>query len=328
MSRSPRHKRHSQYHWSNQLRRLLSPHTWLQLHASVALDSLRRIASNRFSSVMTAAVIGIALAMPSGLYLLLNNVERLSGSWEGQASLSIFLKDPVAPAAVTQLVQTVLGWPEIERVELITPQQALDEFSGHSGFADVLGALERNPLPNVLIVQPVAAHATPDTAAALRDKFDKLPETEFAQLDLEWVQRLYAMIDIAQRAVLVISLLLALAVLLVIGNTIRLEIQNRRDEIVVIKLIGATNGFVRRPFLYSGIWYGALGAIIAWLLVEISFMVLSAPVTKLASLYQSGFSLQTLPLQLLLLLLGTGILLGLLGSWLAVGRHLSAIRPG
>ena len=328
MSRSPRHKRHSQYHWSNQLRRLLSPRTWLQLHASVALDSLRRIASNRSSSVMTAAVIGIALAMPSGLYLLLNNVERLSGSWEGQASLSIFLKDPVAPSAVTQLVQTVLGWPEIERVELITPQQALDEFSGHSGFADVLGALERNPLPNVLIVQPVAAHATPDTAAALRDKFDKLPETEFAQLDLEWVQRLYAMIDIAQRAVLVISLLLALAVLLVIGNTIRLEIQNRRDEIVVIKLIGATNGFVRRPFLYSGIWYGALGAIIAWLLVEISFMVLSAPVTKLASLYQSGFSLQTLPLQLLLLLLGTGILLGLLGSWLAVGRHLSAIRPG
>ena len=328
MSRSPRHKRHSQYHWSNQLRRLLSPRTWLQTHASVALDSLRRMASNRSSSIMTAAVIGIALAMPSGLYLLLNNVEQLNSSWDGRASLSIFLKDSVAPAEATQLEQTVLGWPEVESVELITPQQALEEFSRHSGFADVLGTLERNPLPNVLIIQPVAAHAAPDTAAALRDKFNQLPETEFAQLDLEWVQRLSAMIDFAQRGVLVISSLLALAVLLVIGNTIRLEIQNRRDEVVVIKLIGATNGFVRRPFLYSGIWYGALGAIIAWLLVEVSFMVLSAPVTRLAGLYQSGFSLQTLPLQLLLLLLGTGILLGLLGSWLAVGRHLSAIRPG
>ena len=327
MSRSPRNKRQSQYHWSNRLLRLLSPRTWLQLHASVALDSLRRMALNRSSSIMTATVIGIALAMPAGLYLLLNNADRLSDSWGSQASLSIFLKDSIAPATATQLVQSILGWPEVEHVELITPQQALEEFSSHSGFADVLSTLERNPLPNVLIVQPVAAHAAPDTAVALRDKFNKLPETEFAQLDLEWVQRLSAMIDIARRGVLVISSLLALAVLLVIGNTIRLEIQNRRDEIVVIKLIGATNGFVRRPFLYSGIWYGGLGAIIAWLLVEGGFFVLSAPVTKLAGLYQSGFSLQTLPLQLLLLLLGTGILLGLLGSWLAVGRHLSAIRP-
>jgi cell division transport system permease protein len=285
------------------------------------------MARNRSSSIMTAAVIGIALAMPSGLYLLLNNIDRLSGSWDGQASLSIFLKDSVTADDATRLVKTVHGWPEVDGVELITPQQALEEFSRHSGFADVLDTLERNPLPNVLIIKPVAAHAGPETAAALRDKFNKLPETEFAQLDLEWVQRLSAMIDIARRGVLVISSLLALAVLLVIGNTIRLEIQNRRDEIVVTKLIGATNGFVRRPFLYSGIWYGVLGAIIAWLLVEGGFLVLSAPVTKLAGLYQSGFSLQTLPLQLLLLLLGAGMLLGLLGSWLAVGRHLSAIQP-
>jgi len=327
MSRSQKNKRHSQYHWRNRLRRLLSPRTWLQLHASVALDSLRRMARNRSSSVMTAAVIGIALAMPSGLYLLLNNIERLSGSWDGQASLSVFLKDSVTPDAAIRLMKTVQGWPEIDRVELITPQQALEEFSRHSGFADVLGTLERNPLPSVLIVQPVAAHAGPATAAALRDKFTGLPETGLAQLDLEWVQRLSAMIEIARRGVLVVSSLLALAVLLVIGNTIRLEIQNRRDEIVVTKLIGATNGFVRRPFLYSGVWYGVLGAIIAWLLVEGGFIVLSSPVAKLAGLYESGFSLQTLPLQLLLLLLGAGMLLGLLGSWLAVGRHLSAIRP-
>ncbi len=327
MKRPRKNQRHSQYHWRNRLRRLLSPGIWLHRHASVARDSLERMGHNRLSSIMTAAVIGIALAMPSTLYLLLDNVDRLSGSWDDQASLSIFLKDTVTPETATRLLKTVQGWPEIGSAELITPAQALDEFSQHSGFADVLETLERNPLPTVLVIQPVAAHALPETAGALRDKFSKLPETEFAQLDLQWVQRLTAMLDIARRGVLVISSLLALAVLLVIGNTIRLEIQNRHDEIVVTKLIGATNGFVRRPFLYSGIWYGALGAVFAWLLVEGGFLFLSAPVAKLAGLYQSGFSLQTLPFQLLYLLLSAGILLGLLGSWLAVGRHLNDIQP-
>ena len=327
MKRPRRNQRHSQYHWRNRLRRLLSPGIWLHRHASVARDSLERMGHNRLSSIMTAAVIGIALAMPSTLYLLLDNLDRLSGSWDSQASLSIFLKDTVTPETATRLLKTVQGWPEIGSAELITPAQALDEFSQHSGFADVLETLERNPLPTVLVIQPVAAHALPETAGALRDKFSKLPETEFAQLDLQWVQRLTAMLDIARRGVLVISSLLALAVLLVIGNTIRLEIQNRHDEIVVTKLIGATNAFVRRPFLYSGIWYGALGAVFAWLLVEGGFLFLSAPVAKLAGLYQSGFSLQTLPFQLLYLLLGAGILLGLLGSWLAVGRHLNDIQP-
>jgi cell division transport system permease protein len=327
MNRARKNQRHSQHHWRANLRRRLSPRTWLQRHVSVARDSLTRMLHNRLSSIMTAAVIGIALAMPSGLYLLLDNADRLSGSWDGQASLSIFLKESVKPATATRLAETVQGWPEVDSVELITPQQALDEFSRHSGFADVLETLERNPLPTVLIILPVTAHARPTAAEALRDRLGKLPETEFAQLDLQWVQRLSAMIDIARRAVLVIASLLALAVLLVIGNTIRLEIQNRRDEIIVTKLIGATNGFVRRPFLYSGLWYGVLGAIFAWLLVEAGFLLLSTPVAKLAGLYQSGFSLQTLPFQLFYLLLGAGILLGLLGSWLAVGRHLSDIEP-
>ena len=130
-----------------------------------------------------------------------------------------------------------------------------------------------------------------------------------------------------RRGILLISVLLGLAVLLVIGNTIRLEIQNRREEILVTKLIGATNAFVRRPFLYSGIWYGILGALIAWALVQAGFWLLAGPVSHLAGLYQSAFRLQTLPMSLLNLLLGGGITLGLLGSWLAVGRHLDAIEP-
>ena len=327
MKRARRNQRHSQHHWSENLRRRLSPRTFLQRHAQVAFESLGRLYRNRIPSLMTAAVIAIALAMPSGLYLLLGNLERLSGSWDGQASRSVFLKKEITAARANTLLKHLREWPEIDSVQLITPEQALDEFSQRSGFADVLGALEENPLPAVLIVIPASEHTRPEAASALRERFSALPETELAQLDLQWVQRLTAMLEIARRGVLVVSALLALAVLLVIGNTIRLEIQNRHEEILVTKLIGATNGFVRRPFLYCGIWYGVLGAIIAWLLVETGFWLLSGPVAHLAGLYHSDFGLETLPFQLLWILLAAGISLGLLGSWLAVGRHLDAIEP-
>lgn len=327
MNRARRNQRRSPHHWTAALRRSLSPRTFLQRHAQVALDSLGRLYRNRLSSLMTAAVIGIAMALPSGLYLLLDNMDRLSGSWDGQPSLSVFLKQEVSESVAQQLAERVRTWPEISSLQLITPDQALDEFSTRSGFADVLGALTENPLPVVLIVTPTSAHTAPAAASALRERLGALPETELAQLDLEWVQRLAAIVEITRRGILIISALLALAVLLVVGNTIRLEIQNRREEILVTKLIGATNAFVRRPFLYSGIWYGALGALIAWLLVETGFWLLSGPVSQLAVLYQSGFALQTLPGQLLLVLLGGGMILGLLGSWLAVGRHLAQIKP-
>jgi cell division transport system permease protein len=320
-------RRASQHHWIEILRRKFSLGTFLQRHAQVALDSLGRLYRSRITALMTAAVIGIALALPSGLYLLLENLDRLSGAWKGQASLSVFLKHDVTETRARDLVKRVTAWPAVASVELITPQQALEEFSTRSGFGDLLATLEENPLPVVLLVQPDSAHTAPEPASALRQRFSLLPETDLAQLDLQWVQRLAAILDTARRGILIISTLLALAVLLVIGNTIRLEIQNRREEILVTKLIGATNAFVRRPFLYSGVWYGILGGLIAWLLVETGFWLLSGPVASLAGLYQSDFSLQTLPFQLLLLLPGGGIVLGLLGAWLAVGRHMKAIEP-
>jgi len=322
-----KNRRQSQHDWQDILRRRLSPRTFLQRHAQVALDSLGRLYRNRVASGMTAAVIAIALAMPSGLYLLLGNLERLSGSWDGQASLSVFLQQDITDDRAHTLAAQVRDWPEVDSLQLITPSQALEEFGQQSGFADVLGVLEENPLPYVLIVLPAGDSIDPAAASALRERFSKLPETALAQLDLQWVQRLAAILEIAQRVILIISALLALAVMLVIGNTIRLEIQNRREEILVTKLIGATNGFVRRPFLYAGIWYGALGALLAWLVVEAGFWLLAEPVSRLAGLYHSDFSLETLPLLLLGILLAGGSVLGLLGSWLAVGRHLAAIEP-
>jgi cell division transport system permease protein len=272
-------------------------------------------------------VIGIALALPAGLYLLLANLDRLSGAWEGQASLSVFLKDNIRGEEAKAVAGQVRTWPGIAEVTLVTPAQALEEFKQHSGYADVLGALEDNPLPAVLLVSPDSRHQDPVSASALKKKLRALPESDLVQLDLQWLQRLAAILDTARRIVLLVSALLALAVLLVVGNTIRLEIQNRHEEIVVTKLIGATNAFVRRPFLYSGIWFGVLGALFGWLVVESGFLLLGAPVRRLVGLYESGFELQTQPWQLLLTLLGAGTALGLLGSWLAVGRHLRSVEP-
>jgi cell division transport system permease protein len=327
MRRTGANRRRAAHATGETLKRMLAPGTLTSRHAQVALDSLGRLYRNRLATLMTVMVIGIALALPAGLYLLLANLDRLSGSWEGQVSLSVFLKDTFKGDAARKVANQVRTWPEVAAVRLITPKQALEEFSRRSGFADVLAALDENPLPAVLVVTPGANHTDPASAAALKKKLRMLPETDMVELDLQWVRRLAAILDTARRAVLLVSALLALAVLLMVGNTIRLEIQNRREEILVTKLIGATNGFVRRPFLYSGVWYGVLGAAVAWVVVELGFYLLETPVHHLVGLYEGNFELYTRPWQLLLALLGGGVTLGLVGSWLAVGRHLGAVEP-
>jgi len=302
-------------------------HNYFVRHAQVALNSLGRLYRAPLASLMTAAVIGIALALPSGLYLLTGNLQKLGSHWDGGANLSLFLHKSVnvaqARAAQTKLAQ----WPEIEQLQLITPEQALTEFRELSGFGQALELLDENPLPAVLAVKPTAEHSTAQAAAELTEKLRALPEVELAQLDLQWVKRFNTIVEIAQRAIWVMATLLGLAVLLIVGNTIRLEIQNRREEIEITKLIGATNGFIHRPFLYAGLWYGVFGALVGAVLVELAFLQLLNPVRRLAGLYQSSFSLEMLNSGELLYLLVGGATLGLLGAWIAVSRHLSAIEP-
>jgi cell division transport system permease protein len=154
-----------------------------------------------------------------------------------------------------------------------------------------------------------------------------LPQIDQAVLDLEWVQRLYSMMALGKRLVIALAALLALGVLLVVGNTIRLAIESRRDEIVIVKLVGGTNAFVRRPFLYTGLWYGLGGGILAWLIIGFGLFWLSSPVAELAGLYRSQFELQGLGIGDSLMMWLCGGLLGLAGAWLAVSRHLGAIEP-
>ncbi|MCU7877601.1 MAG: permease-like cell division protein FtsX [Candidatus Thiodiazotropha sp. (ex Lucinoma borealis)] len=308
-------------------RLLNAPQIWLQRHAQVALASLGQLTRNHLSSLMTCSVIGIALALPVGLHVMLGNLQSISGTWDSGASISLFLKQQIRDDQAASLAKKLRLHQRIEDVELITREKALAEFQALSGYADALEALDSNPLPALLVIQPKTDFTTAETAQLLVRELKLLPEAEIVQLDLQWVRRLQAITVIAQRAVVVLAALLGMAVLLIIGNTIRLEIQNRRTEIEITKLIGATNAFIRRPFLYTGFWYGLFGGIIAWLLVAISITLLSGPIAQLANLYQSAFDLSSLGISTVLTLLLGSALLGLIGSWLAVGRHLNAIEP-
>jgi cell division transport system permease protein len=296
-------------------------------HLQALLQSLGWLARNPVSSAMTVAVIGIALALPTGLHVVLKNVQSVSAGWENAAQISLFLRKNLADDRIQRLIAELKAMREVAVVTYVSPAQALEEFRQMSGFGDALNALQQNPLPAVLIVQPTLEASAPAMVENLLNRLRGSPDVELAQLDMEWVKRLYAMMEVAKRGVTVLASVLALAVLLIVGNTIRLAIQNRRDEIEVQKLIGATDAFIRRPFLYSGFWYGVLGALIAWLLVNISLWVLAPPVARLSALYDSRFELGGLGLEATFFLLLFGILLGSIGAWLAVDRHLRAIEP-
>lgn len=300
--------------------------TWLLRHAQVAVASLGTLARSPVASAMTIAVIGITLALPAGLYLVIHNVERVTRGIDPGGQVSLFLKQDVSEPVAERLAERVKKLPGVARVEHISRAQALAEFKRLSGFGEALAALDRNPLPAVIVVHPFAG-APADEIERLAADLKRLEPVDSVQLDLEWVRRLHAMLGIAERATAMLAGLLSLAVLLTVGNTIRLAILNRREEIEVIKLVGGTNGFIRRPFLYAGVLQGFLGALTAWAILGGSLLALRGPIAALADLYGSEFSLTGLNLTATVTLLAAGSLLGWLGSRIAVGRHLRAIEP-
>lgn len=296
-------------------------------HIRVLLGSLGRLTRHPLSTSMTMAVIAIALTLPAGLYLALNNISGLSAGWDSSTKISLFLHANVSQDKAQKLRKRLQLHNEIDKVSMVSKKQGLEQFKQLSGFGDALKFLEDNPLPIVLVVQPIIDINRPDRINRLLKELQGNKLVELAQLDMQWVKRLYALLEIANRVIWAIGSLLGLAVLLIVGNTIRLDIQNRRSEIEVSKLIGASNAFIRRPFLYTGFWYGFSGGLLAWLLTTLSLYMLAEPVEKLALLYHSDFELSGLSLgdASNLILISCG--LGLLGSWLAVGRHLDEIEP-
>ncbi len=297
-------------------------------HAQVLLSSLGRIFRNPFAGMMTVSVIAIALALPAGFYVLLQNAQQISAGWDGAARISLYLKSELDKVGAERLADELRILPEVEKLRLIDKAEALREFKALSGFGDALDALDSNPLPTVIVITPVIDTESAQNMEGFLERLRERPEVDLAQLDLQWVKRLYTITRLIQRGLLIIAAMLGLAVILVIGNTIRLDIQNRRVEIEVNKLIGATNAFIRRPFLYTGFWYGFLGGILACILVTVGLGMLRTPVKRLAGLYDSGFELMTLQFTSIITLITLAVVLGWLGSRLAVGRHLREIEPG
>ena len=301
--------------------------SWGLRHVEALQFSLHKLISVPLASALTLLVIGIALTLPGSLYLLLSNVQTITPHWQDSGQVSVFLRTDAAAEKLPRLAAELGRDPRVAQIQTMTPEQALAEFRRHSGFGEALDVLSDNPLPATLLVTPTADHRSPEALSALVTEWQRLDSVASVEVDLLWLQRLSAIARTLERGTLLLALLLAAAVLLVIGNTIRLDIQNRREEIEVAKLVGATNGFIRRPFLYGGLWLGLGGALLAITLSFILLTVLNGPIRELAGLYGSPFALSGLSIVEMLGLLLLGSALGLVGAWLTVARHLKDIEP-
>ncbi|MBI43814.1 permease-like cell division protein FtsX [Marinobacter lutaoensis] len=308
--------------WREQVR------SYLQHHRKVATDSARRLWRAPVSALMTWTVMGVALALPVALLLLLLSLQGVSSGWESSARITAYLALETSESAARELVAELRADSRVAEVDLIDRDQALAEFRASSGLTDALDFLDENPLPHTLLITPEERSRSAAGVQTLVTYVEGLPGVERVQVDLGWLQRLNAITELLTRATWALAVLLGAAVVLVIGNTVRLAIENRRDEIVVAKLVGGTDAFVRRPFLYTGAWYGLGGGLVAWVLLQVSLWWLGGPVERLAGLYQSRFTLAGLGIDGGLALIIMAMVLGWLGAWVAVKRHLDDIEPG
>ncbi|MDX1402918.1 MAG: permease-like cell division protein FtsX [Woeseiaceae bacterium] len=299
---------------------------WFVRHAKTGSAALKRLTRQPFASLMTVLVIAVTLALPSAMHLVVKNAQSVSASWDNALDFSVYLRNDTSTDDARRLADIIRQRADVERVILITPDEALEEFRAHSGFGESLDHLTVNPLPHTLVVRPGSNH-NEASMKLLNEELGNLPETDFVQVDTDWVRRFHAILEILERSIALGSALLAAAIVVIIGNTIRLDIQNRRDEIEVVKLIGASNAFVRRPFLYSGLWYGLGGGLLALILVRYGLIALEGPVARLAGLYSKPFAILALDFRESLAIVGAGMTLGLAGSWLAAARHMRRSEP-
>ncbi len=296
-------------------------------HLQALFGALGRLARAPLATALTMIVIGVALALPAGLALLVNNVRLATGDLGNAVDFSVHFKLGTPLERVTQLAANARQRPEIEAISVTSADEALEEFKQASGFGDALAALEDNPLPHHLVVRPTREANGPAAVESLRRYFAAFPEVELVQLDLDWVRRLHSLLALLHRTLWVAMSVLGLGVIAVIGNTVRLEIQNRRAEIEVTKLVGGSNAFVRRPFLYTGFFYGLGGALLAALIVFGGMRAVDQAVGELSLQYGSRFVLTGLSLEGLGILSGLGAVLGWFGALISTGRHLRDIEP-
>ena len=300
---------------------------WVARHAQTFVGSLGRIVQYPVAALMTMAVIGVALALPLLLSVLLQNSRTATAEWSQAFDISVYVDRKPGAARAQALAHQLRSRTDVAAARVITADEALLRFRDASGFDNALDALLDNPLPDTVVVTPTLSASTPQGTALLKNAIAAMPGVLTVQIDAGWVERLTAMLAILHRIIWLTGALLSLGVVLVVANTIRLDILNRRAEIEVLKLVGATDGFARRPFLYSGVWYGLGGGLLAVFLVAIAVAVLARPIERLAALYGSPLRLRGLGFGWDLVVLAAAIGLGWAGSWVAASWHIRAIDP-
>lgn len=297
------------------------------LHAHALFSSLGRLISSRFASVMTIVVLAVGISLASGFYILVKNLQQLAGNLESSNQISLFLKEDVSDANAKKFAENLKRNQDVQDVKLISKEQALKEFETYSGFGSAIKALEKNPLP--IVVQVIPKNSFDDEAVTqnLFEHFKLVPEVDLAQMDMQWVKRLQSIVEVARRGVQLLSGLLGIGVLFITANTIRLELHNRREEVVIAKLVGATNSFIQRPFLYSGFWLGFFSGVAAWFIVTITTLVLKQPIEKLSGLYDGSFHVVFLDFLETFAMLSISAMLGMVGSWIVVHFQLRELKP-
>ena len=298
---------------------------WLLVHLDTLRESLARLVRQPVASALNIIVMGIALSLPAGFYLGLNNLQSFSQQLSSDPQVSIFMAIDASAAEVAAVEQRLKSNSEIGRVEFIPRDRALARLKRSAGLSDVLANLGRNPLPDAFVV--TARSNDPATLEALHDQARNWPKVEHVQLDAEWARRLDAALNVGRMLVSLLAVLLAIALVAVTFNTIRLQILTRRDEIEVSKLIGATNPFIRRPFLYFGALQGLAGGFAAWAILALAVLVLNVQLADLTGLYGMIFKLEWPSSGDTMILLIFSAVLGWLGAWLSVSRHLWLIEP-
>ncbi|MEW6989664.1 permease-like cell division protein FtsX [Colwelliaceae bacterium 6441] len=296
-------------------------------HLQQGIGSLGDLWRTPFTSTMTVLVLGISLTLPATLHLFVKNAKSISQQWDSASQISLFLKLSVNDKSAKNLVQRIRLYPEVAEVKYISAANALKEFKELSGLGQALEYLSSNPLPATLLVTPTKHASQPQAARELLQKLENEREVEQGKLDVEWLTRLEAITQLIEDIVTGIAILLCLSVVLIIGNTIRLAILNQKDAIAVMKLVGATDSFIQRPFLYSGVWYGVLGGLVAVICVSILAQYFTGALINLTDLYQSNFQLMGLTFFEMLSLISFAVILGLAGSYISVRKHIRAIEP-
>jgi cell division transport system permease protein len=301
--------------------------TWLGRHLQTLIGSLGRLSQQKLATLLTVLVIGIALALPACLHLFVANAQRATGSWNRAIDVSVYLKRPTTAEEARRIAERWRQRRDVADVELVLADAALREFRRASGFGAALDALNENPLPHTIVVRPAAQYASAAHVEALAKDLRATPSVDMVQLDSAWVDRLNAILHAIERVLMLTAAVLALGVIVIVGNTIRLDIQNRRDEIEVTKLVGGSDAFVRRPFLYNGFWYGLAGAVVAWIIAAAAVGALREPVRRIAGLYGSQFQVEGLGFEPTLLLLAAGVGLGWIGSYVSATWRIRDIEP-